>query len=91
LDRAWASAFYEANNPFNVIRHPTFIYVVKEIAKHHMPAYTLPSYNVVRTSLLKAKKEEVERKTTTQLGDSLHKYGITLCVDGWDNVQNRPL
>jgi hypothetical protein len=56
-----------------------------------MPAYTPPSYNAVCTSLLKAKKEEVERKTTTQLGDSLHKYGIALCVDGWDNVQNRPL
>jgi hypothetical protein len=56
-----------------------------------MLAYTSPSYNVVRTSLLKAKNEEVERKTTTQLGDSLHKYGVTLCADGWDNVQNRPL
>jgi hypothetical protein len=91
LDRAWASTFYEANIPFNVIRHPAFIYVMKETAKHRMPAYTPPSYNVVRTSLLKAKKEEVERKTTIQLGDSLHKYGVTLCADGWDNVQNRPL
>jgi hypothetical protein len=91
LDRAWASAFYEANIPFNVIQHPAFIYVVKETAKHRMTAYTPPSYNPVRTSLLKAKKEEVERKTTTQLGDSLHKYGVTLCANGWDNVQSRPL
>jgi hypothetical protein len=91
LDRAWASAFYEANIPFNVIRHPTFVYAVKETAKHRMPAYTPPSYNAVCTSLLKAKKEEVERKTTTQLEDSLHKYGVTLCVDEWDNVQNLPL
>jgi hypothetical protein len=91
LDRAWASAFYKANIPFNVIRHPAFIYALKETAKHWMPAYTPPSYNAVRTSLLKAKKEEVERKKTTQLGDSLHKYGVTLCADGWDNVQSRPL
>jgi hypothetical protein len=90
LDKAWASAFYEANIPFNIIRHPAFIYA-KETTKHWMLAYTPPSYNAVRTSLLKAKKEEVERKTTTQLGDSLHKYGVTLCADGWDNVQNRPL
>jgi hypothetical protein len=90
LDRAWASAFYEANIPFNVIRHPAFIYVVKETTKHRMPAYTPPSYNVVHTSLLKAKKKKVERKTT-QLGDSLHKYGVILCADGWDNVQSRPL
>jgi hypothetical protein len=91
LDKAWASAFYEANIPFNIIRHPAFIYAVKETAKHRMPAYTPLSYNAVRTSLLKAKKEEVERKITTQLGDSLHKYGVTLCADGWDNVQNHPL
>jgi hypothetical protein len=91
LDRAWASAFYETNIPFNVIRHPAFIYAVKETAKHWMPSYTLLSYNAVRMSLLKAKKEEVERKTTTQLGDSLHKFGVILCTDGWDNVQNRPL
>jgi hypothetical protein len=62
LDRAWASAFYEANIPFNVIRHPAFIYAVKEIAKHWMPACIPPSYNAVRTSLLKAKKKEVEKK-----------------------------
>jgi hypothetical protein len=91
LDRAWASAFYEANIPFNVIRHPVFIYAVKETTKHRMPTYTPPPYNAVHTSLLKAKKEEVERKKTTQLGDSLHKYGIIFCADGWNNVQNRPL
>jgi hypothetical protein len=91
LDRAWASSFYEANIPFNIIRHPAFIYAMKETAKHRMPAYTPPSYNVIPTSLLKAKKEEVEKKTTTQLGNSLHKYGITLCANGWDNVQNHPL
>jgi hypothetical protein len=62
-----------------------------ETAKHRMTAYTPPPYNAVRTSLLKANKEEVERKTTTQLGDSLHKYGVTLCADGWDNVQSHPL
>ena len=91
LDRAWASIFYEANIPFNVIGHSTFIYVVKEITKHQMPTYTPPSYNIVCTSLLKTKNEEIERKTTTQLGDSLYKYGIILCTDGWDNVQNCPL
>jgi hypothetical protein len=46
--------FYETNISFNVIQHPTFIYIVKETAKHRMPAYTPPSYNAVCTSLLKA-------------------------------------
>jgi hypothetical protein len=79
LDKAWASAFYEANIPFNIIRHPEINYAVKETAKHRMLTYTPPSYNAVRTSLLKAKKEEVERKTTTQLGDSSQIWHYTLC------------
>jgi hypothetical protein len=62
LDKAWASAFYKANIPFNVIRHPAFIYAVKETVKHRMPAYTPPSYNTVHTSLLKAKKKKWKEK-----------------------------
>jgi hypothetical protein len=29
LDKKWATFFYEANIPFNVVQHPTFIEVVK--------------------------------------------------------------
>ncbi len=29
LDKKWATFFYEADIPFNVVRHPTFIKVVK--------------------------------------------------------------
>ena len=25
------------------------------------------------------------------LGNSIEKYGVILCCDGWDNVQNQPL
>ena len=32
LDKVSALAFYEANIPFNVVRHPTFIHVVHETA-----------------------------------------------------------
>ena len=49
LDRVWASAFYEANIPFNVVRHPTFIHAVHETARLQMPPYRPPSYNVVCT------------------------------------------
>ena len=33
LDRVWMLAFYEANIPFNVVRHPTFIHAVHETAR----------------------------------------------------------
>ena len=34
LDRMWAMAFYEANLPFNIVRHPAFVYAVRETAHH---------------------------------------------------------
>jgi hypothetical protein len=92
LDRAWASALYEANILFNVIWHLAFVYAVRETTKHWMLAYIpLSYYNALYTSLLKAKIEDVAKKTIAQLGDSLHKYGVTLCADGWNNVQNHLL
>ena len=34
LDRIWATAFYEANLPFNIVRYPAFVYVVCKTACH---------------------------------------------------------
>lgn len=91
LDRAWATAFYEANIPFNIVRHPAFVNAVRETARHRMPAYTPPSYNAIRTKLLTDKKVDLDRQVKEKLGNSVEKYGVTICCDGWDNVQNRPL
>jgi hypothetical protein len=33
LDEKWAAFFYEANVPFNVVRHPTFIAAVEATLK----------------------------------------------------------
>ena len=91
LDKVWASTFYEANIPFNVVRHPTFIHAVHETAHLQMPSYRSPSYNAVRTRLMIAKKVDDEKKVEEKLGNFIGKYGVTICCDGWDNVQNRPL
>ena len=88
LDKIWALAFYEANIPFNVVRHPMFIHAVRETTHLQIPAYTPSSYNAVRTRLLIAKRIDVEKKVEEKLGNSIGKYGITICCDGWDNVQN---
>ena len=87
----WATAFYEANIPFNIVRHPAFVNVVRETVRHWMPAYKPPSYNAIRTTLLAAKKKNLDKQVKEKLGNSIDKYGVTLCCDGWDNVQNRPL
>ena len=56
-----------------------------------MPAYRPPLYNAVRTRLLSAKRVDVEKKVEEKLGNSIGKYGVTICCDGWNNVHNRPI
>ena len=91
IDKVWALDFYEANILFNVVRHPMFIHAVCETAHLQMPAYRPPSFNAVRSRLLTAKRIDVEKKVEEKLGNSIGKYGVTICCDGWDNVQNQPL
>ena len=91
LDKAWSSAFYEANIPLNIIKHPTFVKAVQETARARMPAYHPPTYNAVRTKLLTNKKIDVQTAVNGAIGNAISKYGVTICSDGWDNVQNRPL
>ena len=86
LDKVWASTFYEENIPFNMVRHPTFIHAVRKTACLQMPAYRPPSYNAVRIRLLTAKKVDVEKKVEEKLSNSIGKYGVTICCDGWNNV-----
>ena len=59
LDEKWASFFYDANVPFNVSRHPTFVEAVNVIAWAGFN-YKPPSYNALRTTLIESKKMEVE-------------------------------
>ena len=86
LDKVWASAFYKENIPFNMVRHPTFIHVVQEIARLRMPTYTPLSYNAVLIRLLTAKRVDVEKKVEEKLGNSIGKYSVTICCNGWANV-----
>ena len=75
-------AFYEANLPFNIVRHSTFVYAVHETARHQMPTYTPPSYNAIRTKLLTARKFDLDMQVKEKMGNSIEKYGITICCDG---------
>ena len=91
LNRMWATAFYEANLPFNIVRYLAFVYVVHKTARHRMRAYTPPSYNAIHTKLLTARKVDLDKQLKEKMGNSIEKYGVTICCDGWDNVQNWPL
>ena len=73
------------------MRHLAFVYIMRETACHRMPAYKPPSYNAIRTTLLAAKKKNLDKHVKEKLGNSKEKYGVTLCCDGWNNIQDRPL
>ena len=90
LDEKWASFFYDANVPFNVGRHPTFVEAVNVTASAGFN-YKPPSYNALRTTLIESKKMKVKAKVKKATSFFIETYGISLCSDGWDNVVHRPL
>ena len=90
LDEKWASFFYDANVPFNVGRHPTFVEAVNATASAGFN-YKPPSYNALRTTLIESKKIEVEAEVKKATSFSIETYGVSLCSDGWDNVVHLPL
>ena len=90
LDEKWTSFFYDANVPFNVGRHPTFVEAVNAIASAGFN-YKPPTYNALRTTLIESKKMEVEAEVKKTTSFSIETYGVSLCLDGWDNVVHRPL
>ena len=90
LDEKWGSFFYDANVPFNVGRHPTFVEAVNATALACFN-YKPPSYNALRTTLIESKKMEVEAEVKNATSFSIETYGISLYSDGWDNVVHRPL
>ena len=73
------------------MRHPAFVYAMHKTAHHRMLAYTTPSYNAICTKLLTARKVDLDKQVKEKMEFSIEKYGVTICCDGWDNVQNRPL
>ena len=60
-------AFYEANLRFNIVRHLAFVYAMREIARHQMPAYTPSSYNAIRTKLSIARKVDLDKQVKEKM------------------------
>ena len=71
-------------------RHPTFVEAVNAIALAGFN-YKPPSYNALRTTLIESKKMEVEAEVKKATSFSIETYGVSLCLDGWNNVVHRPL
>jgi hypothetical protein len=59
LDEKWANFFYQANVPFNVVRHPSFTIGVQATLLARFD-YEPPSYHAMRTTLIEPTKKHVE-------------------------------
>ncbi len=81
---------HEANIPFNVVWHPTFVEVVK-VTSEFQTYYKPSSYYGLRTNLLKKSKMDVSKQITKRMWNSIHTYGLTNCSNGWNNVAQHPL
>lgn len=90
LDEKWAAFFYEANVPFNVVRHPTFIAAVAATSKAGFD-YHPPSYNAMRSKHIEPTRKHVKMQIEEKTKHCISLYGATICSDGWDNVVHRPL
>jgi len=90
LDEKWASFFYEANVPFNVARNPAFIEAVKATSKARFD-YVPPSYHQLRTNLIEPKRKQIQKEIEEKTKFAVKNYGVSICTDGWDDVNRRPL
>jgi hypothetical protein len=50
----------------------------------------LSSSNVIRTKLLTDKNVDPDRQVKEKLGNSVEKYGVTHCCDGWNKYVPHP-
>jgi hypothetical protein len=53
--------------------------------------YKFPSYHGLCIDFLKQSKVDVYNFFAKKTHYSIHKYGMTICSNGWDNVTRHPL
>lgn len=89
VDLLVVKAFCANGIPFNVLRSPDFMAMVRAI--NHAPKdYKLPSYDKARTTLLDECKRDVE-KDLSPLKDTWFTNGVSVVSDGWTNIKHKPL
>ncbi len=70
--------------------HLAFIESMKETSKS-WSYYEPPSYHGLHIDLLKQSKVDLSKHIFERMWNSIHKYGATICFNGWDNVVWCPL
>ena len=75
---------------FNIARNPYYRESYKFAANHNLGGYVPPSYNKLRTTLLKQERVHVE-SLLDRMKSVWAEKGVTICYDGWTDAQRRPL
>ena len=81
VDLLVEKAFYANGIPFNVLRNPDFIAMMKGI-KHAPKDYKLPSYDKEKNTSLYECKRDIE-KNLTPLKDTWFSNEVSIISDGW--------
>ncbi|KAL6960515.1 hypothetical protein U1Q18_052485 [Sarracenia purpurea var. burkii] len=85
-----ARMFYSAGLPFNLARNPYFASSYTFAANHNIAGYLPPGYNMLRTTLLRRERANIDRLLQPIRGTWREK-GVSIVSDGWSDSQRRPL
>ncbi|XP_073151853.1 uncharacterized protein [Henckelia pumila] len=85
-----ARLFYTGGLSFNIARNPHYVRAFSLATQRTIPGYLPPGYNLLRTSLLQKEKAHIE-KLLEPTKAAWKQKGVSICSDGWSDVQRRPL
>ncbi|XP_042416522.1 uncharacterized protein LOC122005528 [Zingiber officinale] len=85
-----ARLFYTGGLSFNIVRNPHYVRAFSLATQRTIPGYLPPGYNLLRTSLLQKEKAHIE-KLLEPTKTAWKQKGVSICSDGWSDVQRRPL
>jgi hypothetical protein len=89
MDKIITKFFIGCGIPFNVFESNHFKQMIFD-AGHYGPRYLLPSYEKLRTTLLKEVKNDLI-KDLDVVRESWKEIGCTITCDGWTSVDNKPI
>ncbi|KAG6487436.1 hypothetical protein ZIOFF_056022 [Zingiber officinale] len=84
-----ARLFYTGGLSFNIARNPHYVRAFSLTTQRTIPGYLPPGYNLLRTSLLQKEKAHIG-KLLEPTKAAWKQKGVSICSDGWSDVQRRP-
>jgi hypothetical protein len=90
MDVLIARFFYPCGLSFNIGSNLYYREAFKFVANHNLSGYVPPSYNKLRTTLLKQERAHVET-LLNRIKSVWQEKGVTICSDGWTDAQRRSL